>query len=92
MRRQRNKVCAKRPADALPDFRKSCTGCDKTSKDKRPRSTFKLKWKERGKWLDSMMTFWSREAAVDHAWLIGCKKRSKFRIYEHKPGGKKGRA
>jgi hypothetical protein len=33
MKCQKNKACVKQPPNALPDFRKRCTGCDKIGKD-----------------------------------------------------------
>lgn len=33
MKCQKNKACVKQPANALPDDRKRCSGCDKTGKD-----------------------------------------------------------
>lgn len=34
MKCQKNKSCVKQPTNALPDFRKRCSGCDKKGKDK----------------------------------------------------------
>lgn len=34
MKCQKNRACVKQPANALPDFRKKCTGCEKIGKDR----------------------------------------------------------
>jgi hypothetical protein len=33
MKCQKNRACVKQPANAMPDFRKRCTGCDAPEKD-----------------------------------------------------------